>query len=568
MNEHQSQKSAQWHFFIPKLYTVFREGYGLSAFRHDVIAGLTVGIVALPLAMALAVASGVSPERGLYTSIVAGFLISLLGGSRFQIGGPTGAFVVVVFNVVETYGYEGLVQATLMAGGILIFFGIARFGTYIKYIPFPVVTGFTSGIALIIFSSQIKEIFGLEIDRVPSDFIDKWVLYGDRFHTLDGATIAIAALSLGLIVVLRHSAPKLPAFLFAIVAGSLAVWVLGLDVDTIGSRYGGIPHVLPIPTWPALSLDRMVELLPSAFTIAFLAAVESLLSAVVADGMTGRRHRSNCELVAQGIGNLCSAILGGIPATGAIARTATNIRSGGRTPIAGLIHAIFLLLFILLLSPLASFVPLASLGAVLVVVAWNMSEVNQFRHLMFAPMGDRLVLLLTFGLTVLVDLTVAIEAGVVVAAILFMHRMAEVVEVQNKISLSIEEVDDLAVPLPAPYAGLGDLPESIEVYKINGPFFFGAAARLADILSRMSRPPEVFILRMRHVPMIDATGATALISFIDKCREQGTLVILSGVRPQSRKVIEKMCKSRVDCSVEFSDNFAAARTRALVIVGA
>jgi len=568
MNNLHPDKPPLWHFFIPKLYTVFREGYGIGDLRHDVVAGLTVAIVALPLAMALAVASGVPPERGLYTAIVAGFLISLFGGSRFQIGGPTGAFVVVVFNVVETFGYDGLVQATLMAGGILIFFGLARFGSYIKYIPYPVVTGFTSGIAVIIFSSQIKELFGLDIEAVPSDFVDKWVLYVERFNTIQSQTVAVAGLSLVLIIVLRHFAPKIPAFLFAIIAGAGAVGLLGLEVDTIASRFGGIPHTLPAPVWPTLSLPRMVELLPSAFTIAFLAGVESLLSAVVADGMTGRRHRSNCELVAQGIGNIASVTFGGIPATGAIARTATNIRSGGRSPIAGLMHAVFLLLFILFLAPLASFVPLASLGAVLVVVAWNMSEIDHFKNLLLAPAGDRLVLLITFGLTVFVDLTVAIEVGVVLAAILFMHRMAEAVEVQTKSSLIEDDIDDLTVPFPEPYAGMTDLPASIEVYQINGPFFFGAAARLGEILSQISIPPKVFILRMRHVSMIDATGATALNAFINKCRSQQTTVILSNVQPQSRKVIERMCEAQGEGVVELSNNFKAARSRALALVAA
>jgi len=568
MKNPQPIKSPWWHFFIPKIYTVFREGYGASDLRHDAVAGLTVAIVALPLAMALAVASGAAPERGLYTSIVAGFLISLFGGSRFQIGGPTGAFVVVVFNVINTFGYDGLVQATLMAGVILIFFGWAHFGTYIKYIPYPVVTGFTSGIALIIFSSQVKDLLGLNIEKIPANFIDKWVLYGENLHTIHIQSVIVSGLSLALILALRRFAPKWPAFLIAIVAGSAATWALGLDVDTIGTRFGGIPQSLPMPSWPALSFDRMAELLPSAFTIAFLAGVESLLSAVVADGMTGRRHRSNCELVAQGIGNIASALFGGIPATGAIARTATNVRSGGRSPIAGMIHAVFLMLFILFMAPLASYVPLTSLGAVLVMVAWNMSEVHHFRNLMAAPAGDRLVLLLTFALTVLVDLTVAIEVGVVLSAVLFMHRMSEAVEIQTHRSFVTDDddVDDLAVPLPAPYAGQEDVPNRVEVYQINGPFFFGAAARLSKVLSQLREPPQVFILRMRHVPLIDATGAAALIGFIRKSADQGTTVILANVQTQPRQVIGSMCKPRAGCVVEFAADFAAARTRALSII--
>ena len=562
------KNSPRWHFFIPKLYTVFREGYGADDLRHDVVSGLTVAIVALPLAMALAVASGTTPERGLYTAIVAGFLISLLGGSRFQIGGPTGAFVVVVFNVIHTFGYNGLVQATLMAGILLVIFGLAGFGNYIKYIPYPVVTGFTSGIALIIFSSQVKELLGLDMTTVPADFIAKWMEYAAKVQTTHMQTVAVAGLSLSLILVLRRIAPKQPAFLFAIIAGSFVTWALGMDVDTIGTRFGGIPDSLPMPTWPNLSFDRTAELLPSAFTIAFLAGVESLLSAVVADGMTGRKHRSNCELVAQGLGNIAASFFGGIPATGAIARTATNIRSGGRSPVAGMMHAVFLLLFMLFLAPLASFVPLASLGAVLVIVAWNMSEIAHFKNLMFAPAGDRLVLLLTITLTVLVDLTVAIEVGVVLSAILFMHRMSGAVEIQtqSKNSLTDDKVDDRAAPLPHPYAGQNDLPDSVEVYQISGPLFFGAATRLTEVLSQMRRPPKVLILRMRHVPFIDATGAAALIGFMNKSSGQGTTMILSTVQRQPRQEIERMCKTHLGGEVEFCPNISTAHARALAII--
>lgn len=532
--------SPHWHLFVPKLITVLRQGYGPAALRNDAIAGLTVAIVALPLAMALAIASGTTPDKGLYTAIVAGFLISALGGSRFQIGGPTGAFVVVVFNVIAQHGFDGLVVATLMAGAMLVAAGLLRLGTWVKYIPQPVVTGFTAGIAVIIFSSQVKDLLGLSIDKVPAEFIEKWVAFWEHRDSLDPVTLAVAAGSLAVILGLRRVAPRLPGFLVAVGGGALAVWALGLPVDTIGSRFGGIPSSLPVPVWPSVPWSRIPELVPSAFTIAFLAGVESLLSAVVADGLTGRRHRSNCELVAQGIANLASGLFGGLPATGAIARTATNIRSGARSPLAGMLHAVFLLVFMVALAPLASFVPLASLAAVLVVVAWNMSEVERFRHLMSAPLADRAALLLTFGLTVLVDLTVAIEVGVVVAAMAFMHRMAQAVEIQNHVRLIDEDVDDFERPADDVYRPRTDLPDGVALFGINGPFFFGVANRLSEVLDRIGHPPKVFILDLRAVPLIDATGVGALSDLVDHCGRAGTMVILAGIRKQPRRVLDAM----------------------------
>jgi SulP family sulfate permease len=368
-----------WRLYVPKLVTVLQEGYDLKRFLADVTAGLTVAIVALPLSMALAIASGTTPDRGLFTAIVAGFLISALGGCRFQVGGPTGAFVVIVFNVVATHGYDGLVIATLMAGLMLIVAGFAKLGTFIKYVPYPVVTGFTTGIALIIFSSQVAEVLGLQLAQNPAAFIEKWITYTRAIGTFEPATFAVAMTSLAAIIGCRLWRPQWPMFLIAVVLGAAAVPLLGLPVATIGSRFGDLPSMLPAPQLPEITLTRIRDLLPSAFTIAFLAGVESLLSAVVADGMTGRRHRSNCELVAQGVANLGSALFGGIPATGAIARTATNVRAGAYSPVAGIMHALFLLLFMLFLAPLAAFVPLASLGAVLIVVAWNMAEIKNFR---------------------------------------------------------------------------------------------------------------------------------------------------------------------------------------------
>jgi SulP family sulfate permease len=550
-----------WHLYVPKLYTALREGYRWRDLRADAVAGLTVAIVALPLAMALAIASGTTPDKGLVTAIVAGFLISAFGGSRVQIGGPTGAFVVVVFNVIAEHGYDGLVVATSMAGVMLVVAGLARFGTWIKYIPEPVVTGFTAGIAVIIFSSQIKDLLGLSMDSVPVDFLAKWQAFWQVRSSLDFTTLGLGLTTLALIVVLRLWRPKLPGFLIAVTAAAAAATVLALPVDTIGSRFGGIPDTLPSPALPSVTLAEMGALVPAAFTIAFLAGVESLLSAVVADGMTGRRHRSNCELVAQGVANCASAAVGGLPATGALARTATNVRSGARTPVAGMLHAVFLLLFMLVAAPLAAFVPLAALAAVLVVVAWNMSEAHRVRELLSAPWGDRLVLLATFVLTVAVDLTVAIQVGVVLAAILFMHRMSEVVAIGPAGAAIIQDDE-------ADRAAAGDqrlvLPRGVEVFQLRGPLFFGAASRFSDVIDRIDRTPRVFILRMREVPLVDATGAGRLKAFVAQCRREGAAVIVSGLQPQPREVLGRM--GVLDGEVSLAADYAEAVARAEAIV--
>ncbi len=530
---------AGWRLFVPKLYTTLRQGYSVVDLRQDLIAGLTVAIVALPLAMALAIASGATPDKGLITAVVAGLIISALGGSRFQIGGPTGAFVVVVFDVIQKHGYDGLIVATLMAGILVAIAGFARLGTWIKYIPTPVVTGFTAGIAVIIFSSQVKDFFGLSMAQVPAEFIAKWEALWAAHGSITPASIAVALGSLAIIVALRKFAPKFPGFLIAIVLASLVVALFGLPIDTIGTRFGGIASSLPMPHLPVVVWARLPDLLPSAFTIAFLAGIESLLSAVVADGMTGRRHRSNCELVAQGVANIGSALFGGMPATGAIARTATNIRSGARSPIAGIAHALFVLLFMLLFAPLANYIPLASLAAVLTIVAWNMSEIHRWPQLLRGPWGDRLVLLITFGLTVMVDLTVAIEVGVVLAAVLFMHRMAQVATISTGEALFEADRDDLAQPGKA-YTQRDALPPGVEVFKLRGPLFFGAVDRLNDLLDRIAGSQKVFILRMREVSMIDATGAGKLRDFIEQCRRRGTEVIISRLQAQPRSVLEHM----------------------------
>jgi sulfate permease, SulP family len=539
MRPYESKPTWGWALFVPKLIVALREGYSWHHARADAVAGLTVAIVALPLSMALAIASGVAPERGLYTAIVAGFFISALGGVRHQIGGPAGAFVVIVFAIVADHGYSGLVIATLMAGVLLIAAGLAGLGTYIKYIPYPVVTGFTSGIAAIIFTSQIGEILGLRVTELPADFIGKWSAFFSHVTELDPSTITVAGLSLATIVITRRLRPQLPAFLIAIVLGSVIVAGSGLDVETIGARFGGIPSMLPAPAWPTITLGLIRDLLPSAVTLAFLAGIESLLCAVVADGMTGRRHRSNLELVAQGVANIASATMGGIPATGTMARTATNIRAGAVSPISGMMHSAFLLIFMILLAPFANYMPLASLAAVLVVVAWDMSEVERFRSLLKAPPGEGLILLATFLLTVLVDLTVAIEVGMVLAAFLFMHRMAKAVEIGTGSKLIDEDIDDFSAPRPD-IIPLDRIPEDIEVFQINGPFFFGAATQLADVLNRLRTAPRVTILRMGRVPLIDASGIHALQSFIKASDSRGTKVILSGLKPGVEAAIAQM----------------------------
>ncbi len=525
--------------FEPKLFTVLREGYSLATLRKDAVAGLTVAIVALPLAMALAIASGTTPEKGLHTAIIAGFLISALGGSRVQIGGPTAAFIPVVFVVIQKFGYGGLILCTLLAGLMLIGAGLLRLGTLMKYMPQPVITGFTAGIAVSIFSSQVKDMLGLRMDAVPAEFLPRWQAYAQHIATTQPAAVALTVMGLAVIVGLRKWKPNWPGFLIALLACTLAATAFALPAETIGSRFGALPSALPSFDFPRIPFERTLELLPSSFTIAFLAGVESLLSAVVADGMTGGRHRSNGELVAQGVANVGSALFGGLPATGAIARTATNIRSGGRTPVAGMLHAAFLLAFMLLLSPLMRYVPLAALAAVLLVVAWNMSEYENFRNTLSAPKGDRLVLLLTFLLTVFIDLTVAIEVGVVVAALVFMFRMAEAVEVSS----GIRSVDDDLRPDAARDADLDQrarLPKGVEAYQISGPLFFGAANRLDNLLDQFTVPPKVFILRMRLVPIIDASGVHALQKLAERCHRKGIALVVSGLQDQPNRVLARM----------------------------
>ena len=548
--------SANWHLYIPKLVTLLRRGYRIDDFRHDAVAGLTVAVVALPLAMALAIASGTTPEKGLHTAIIAGFLISALGGSRVQIGGPTAAFIPVVFNVIERFGYGGLILCTLLAGLMLIAAGVLRIGTLMKYMPQPVITGFTSGIAVSIFLSQVKDLLGLRMGAVPAEFWARVETYAQHLGDFNAVATALAFSGLALILLLRRWRPGWPGFLIAVVAGTAACTLLALPVETIGSRFGGVPAVLPHFELPQIPFERTRELFPSSFTIAFLAGVESLLSAVVADGMIGGRHRSNCELVAQGAANVASALFGGLPATGALARTATNVRAGARTPISGMLHAAFLLAFMLVLAPLMSYVPLAALAAVLLIVAWNMAEIESFKHLLQGPVGDRIVLLLTFALTVMFDLTVAIEVGLVLAAFLFMHRMSEVVAVKSDVNLLDEDAEDSE--RSGEPSQRAHLPQDVEAFQISGPLFFAVANRLDDVLNQFPTPPRVFILRLRLVPLIDASGVTALRQLIKRCERSHTRVILSGLREQPLAILTQMGVRPDGVNLRFAENFTAA----------
>jgi SulP family sulfate permease len=521
---------------VPKLFTTLQD-YNREQFTRDVIAGVIVGIVALPLAIAFAIASGLSPERGLYTAIVAGFLISLLGGSRVQIGGPTGAFVVIVSGIVLQHGVDGLVIATLMAGVILVAFGLLRLGAAIKFIPFPVTIGFTSGIALIIFSSQVKDLLGLTMGAVPAEFLRKWGAYIGAFDTINLWAVLVALAAFAIILVWPRIERRIPGPFVALIVTTALVRLFHLPVETIGGRFGAIHAGLPIPSVPHVTLPILGSLAGPAFTIAMLAAIESLLSAVVADGMIGGRHRSNMELVAQGVANIASPLFGGMPATGAIARTATNVKNGAATPVAGMVHAATLLLITLFFGRWAGLIPLTTLAAILVVVAFHMSEWRTFVSEFRAPKSDVAVLLATFLLTVLVDLTVAIEVGMVLAAFLFMRRMAEVTNIKVLTHEFEDPTDDFETDPNA--VGRRVVPEGVQVYEITGPFFFGAAEMFKDRVGRIAGKPKVLILRLRHVPVIDSTGLHALRDVVQRSRKEGTLVILSDVHAQPVVALER-----------------------------
>lgn len=524
--------------FQPKLLTVLREGYTKEMFSKDLAAGLVVGIVALPLAIAFAIASGVSPEQGLYTAIIAGFLISALGGSRVQIGGPTGAFIILVFGIVQQYGYAGLAMATLLAGVILVVMGLARFGAVLRYIPYPVTVGFTTGIAVVIASGQVRDALGLEMSTVPAHFLEKLSAYAAAIGTADLLTVLITMFTVLMIIGLPKMIPKVPASLIAIVITTLIVVLGGLPVETVGSRFGAVSGALPSFTPPLVSWDTITHLISPALSIALLAGIESLLSAVVADGMTGRRHRSNTELIAQGAANIASSMFGGIPATGAIARTATNVKNGAVSPIAGMIHAVVLLVILVSAGQWAALIPLPTLAGILLVVAYNMSELHLFGYVLRSTRSDALVLVTTFLLTVFVDLTVAIQVGVVLAAFLFMKRMADVAQVRALTGLMEDGETDVNLD-PEEMKQLRALPAGVEVFEVNGPFFFGAAHKFQHALSEVHQTPKVIILRMRNVLALDATGLRVLEESLALAKRGGPALLLLDVHTQPVLLMER-----------------------------
>ena len=527
--------------FTPKLVECLHKKYDLSKLKRDCVAGMTVAVISVPLAMALAIASGVSPHQGLYTAIVAGFFIALLGGSRYQIGGPTGAFVVVIFNVMNQYGYTGLGMAMVLSGLFLIIAGYLRLGTYIKYIPYPVVTGFTAGIGILLISTQIKDLLGLQIENLPADFLPKWSAYLHNISSFSSAAVMIAAFSFGVIFYVQMKKPKLPAYLLSVSGATILVALLGLNIDTIGSKFGGIPHFLPMPRCPEFDASLFFKILPSSLTIAFLAGVESLLSATVVDGMSGDNHNSNAELIGEGVANIASVFFGGVPATGAIARTAANFKAHAATPISGIMQSVFLLLFMLLLAPVAKYIPLACLSAVLVIIGYNMLGLEKIYKLLQGPKGDRWTLVITLLLTVLVDLNTAISVGFILASIIFMHRMSREMEI---------ETDD-ATLVDKKYGGR-DLSEvlhreGVVSMRISGPLFFGGVSNISKFLKGLPVVPKILILRMGYVPMVDASGANIIVEFVKKQRKNGLKVIFSNVKKQPRRVLhEAFLKEDID----------------------
>lgn len=553
--------------FIPRTVELFRKnkdgspGYSLAGFGRDCAAGIVVGIVALPLSMAFSIAAGGTPAQGIHTSIIAGFFISVLGGSRFQIGGPTGAFVVIIVNVIALHGISGLIAATVLAGIFLVLMGVFGLGRFIKYIPYPVTTGFTTGIGLLIFSQQVKDFFGLDIAKSPPDFISKWVEHFKAASSFEIITFAVGAGTLAIIILIRRFAPRIPGAACGVLIMTIATYLLkrlfhdydvsggGIDavlvsqiqqLDTIAARFGGIPSSLPVPVIPPLSFEVFRDVFPAAFSIALLAAIESLLSAVVADGMSGDQHNSNTELIAQGLGNIASAVCGGIPATGAIARTAMNIKSGAVSPVAGIVNTVTLLLFVLFLAPSASAIPLASLSAVLIVVSWDMSNLSRFiRIIKTAPKSDVSVLIATFMLTVLIDLSYAVVIGMLLAVFLFMRRMIEMASIRSE---NDEFIASLAYggAASAPEHNLAGLaPKDTEIFQINGPFFFGVADMLQGVLRQLSKTPKKIILRMDSVPAVDATGIAALESFLMNCNKKGIRLIITECGEQPKKAFLK-----------------------------
>lgn len=526
--------------FTPKLVSALREGYGPERFRKDFFAGLSVAIVALPLSMAIAIGSGAPPERGLYAAIIGGFLVSMFGGSRYQIGGPAGAFIVLVAAVLQRHGMDGLLLTTFLAGIILLAIGFLRLGTYIRFIPDPVIIGFTAAIGTIIFASQIRDLFGLTLNGAePADLLPKLRVLWDAIGTINGVACAISALTVLLIIGIREWRPAVPGLLIAVAAGGLAVWLFKLPVETIGTRFGGIPNALPAPALPVFSFEKIKAVLPDAFAFALLGGIESLLSAVVADGMTGRRHRSNCELVGQGIANMGAAIFGGFVVTGTIARTATNVRAGAVTPISGMLHSIFLLLAMMLAASLMVHIPLAALGGVLAVVSWGMIDKASIASLMRARNADAAIFVATFVITIFINLMAGIAIGVVMGSFVFMHRMAALVAVEAGTGTFADDRAD--------FQGTGLRPdgqeifdgaaEDVVVYRLSGPLFFGSASSVGAVLERIGRYPKLFVLDFSGVPYVDTPAADALLGFVARCRNNQTKVALAGVTPAIQRLL-------------------------------
>lgn len=552
--------------FTPKFITVLREGYGGAHLRADALAGLTVAIVALPLSMAIAIASGATPAQGLYTAIVGGFFVSLLGGSRFQIGGPAGAFIVLVAATVQQHGMDGLILATFLSGLMLAAAGFLRLGTYVKFIPFPVTVGFTAGIAVIIFASQLKELLGLSLaGPEPGPLLEKLPVLLTALPGASPASVGLAGMTIIAILAIRRWRPHWPGLLLAVIGATAAAFVLELPVATIGTRFGGIPSGFPMPALPDLSWPKVVAVLPNAASFALLGSIESLLSAVVADGMTGRRHRSNCELVGQGVANAASALFGGFCVTGTIARTATNVRSGAHGPVAGILHSLFLLIFIVVAAPLASYVPLACLAGVLAVVAWNMVERHAIRTLIASSRGETLVLAVTFGLTVFRDLTEAIVVGFALGSVLFIHRMSHAVALERHAPFVAEDRADDDAAVRPPYDEAETADPDIVVYRITGAFFFGAAASIGAVLERIADSHRVLVLDLSAVPFLDATGANTIRGLTDKASGRGVAVVLCGAGDAVRRDLAAhgVTPPRVSLARSVAEGVAEAR-RALV----
>lgn len=520
-------------------YVCLKEGYPKEFLSNDLFAGITVGLISLPLVMAFAIGSGVTPERGLYTAIIAGFLISLLGGSRVQIGGPTGAFVVIIYQVVERHGYDGLVIATVIAGILMIVMGLARFGILLKFMPYPVTVGFTAGIALSIFLNQIKDFFGLEMASVPIDFFDKLIAYAKNAATVNPWALLVSSATLAMIFALRRYNPKFPGVIVAVAFSAIVAYFAGFPIETIATKFGQIPSSLPLPCLPKTNIDQIQAVFPDAIAIALLGSIESLLSALVADGMTGHRHRSNCELIGQGIANIGSVFFGGIPATGAIARTSANIKLGAKTPLAGMTHAVVLFILMWLFAPIVSQLPLACLAAILVYIAWNMCEFDHLKSILKGQKSDALVLLTTFIITVLIDITAAVQIGVLIAAMMFIKKMSDATTVKVCQLLLEENADEHPDAGDSDLIFRKDVPMGTTIFEITGPFFFAVSDILNEELKQLDPLPKIFILRMRKVSAIDASGVHSLKLFADECRSKGIMLLLAGVRGELSETLEK-----------------------------